>query len=255
MRNNGGVGGSSGKGSNSPYKHCRIDPQIPNQIVCKDKKTGKKIIKSKPADWDVYNNEFCGEACQNTVIFWRRGSWSVRMYCVPWNLRASIFVRCGVGALANWERRMESFSEADKLWDSGNYNEAFTLFNKLAENGDVSSMSRLAVIYTDGRGVETDIKKSIYWDMRAIENGCKASLSNLAITYRMRGDIKRSKTWFQKAVDAGDGDAALELAKLYMVSDKETDMIVYLLEKVIHSGSSTENSINEAKNMLPEFLK
>ncbi len=49
-----GVGGCDGKGTKNPYKHCKEHPSNPNLIICKDKKTGKKKVKPKPADWDKY---------------------------------------------------------------------------------------------------------------------------------------------------------------------------------------------------------
>ena len=49
-----GVGGCDGKGTKNPYKHCKEVPGNPNMIECKDKKTGKKKRKPKPADWDKY---------------------------------------------------------------------------------------------------------------------------------------------------------------------------------------------------------
>lgn len=47
---NGGVGNSSGIGTNTPYKHCKEDPNDPNYIICKYP-NGKKVRKKKPADW------------------------------------------------------------------------------------------------------------------------------------------------------------------------------------------------------------
>ena len=47
----GASGGSSGHGTNNPYKHCRIDPTDPNKIICKNHQTGEKITKKKPDDW------------------------------------------------------------------------------------------------------------------------------------------------------------------------------------------------------------
>ena len=49
-----GVGGCDGKGTKNPYKHCKEVPGNPNLIECKDKRTGKKKRKPKPADWDKY---------------------------------------------------------------------------------------------------------------------------------------------------------------------------------------------------------
>jgi len=47
----GATGGSSGKGTDNPYKHCRNHPTDPNKIICKDHQTGKTVEKKKPADW------------------------------------------------------------------------------------------------------------------------------------------------------------------------------------------------------------
>lgn len=47
----GATGGSSGKGTSNPYKHCRDNPNDPKTILCKDHQTGKWVKKPKPADW------------------------------------------------------------------------------------------------------------------------------------------------------------------------------------------------------------
>ncbi|WP_277344475.1 RHS repeat domain-containing protein, partial [Metapseudomonas otitidis] len=47
----GASGGSSGKNSSSPYKHCRNHPTDPTKIICKHHQTGKDIVKPKPDDW------------------------------------------------------------------------------------------------------------------------------------------------------------------------------------------------------------
>lgn len=59
LAGNGGVGNSSGLGTNSPYKHCREVLGEPNKIECKVKSTGKWVKKPKPADWDKYKNSKC----------------------------------------------------------------------------------------------------------------------------------------------------------------------------------------------------
>jgi hypothetical protein len=65
-RPRGVTGGSSGKGTSNPYKHCWEDPTDPNFIICKDKTTGKKIRKPKPADWPKMKMEAC-ENCQRAA--------------------------------------------------------------------------------------------------------------------------------------------------------------------------------------------
>ena len=70
---NQGTGGSSGKGTSNPYKHCKEHPTDPTKIICKQKGTGKKIIKPKPADWpgNDQNNQsksICDDDCQAGLI-------------------------------------------------------------------------------------------------------------------------------------------------------------------------------------------
>ena len=60
------TGGSSGKNTNNPYKHWSEDPTDPNFIICKDKTTGKKVRKPKPADWPTTKMEAC-ENCQRAA--------------------------------------------------------------------------------------------------------------------------------------------------------------------------------------------
>nr|WP_229499891.1 RHS repeat-associated core domain-containing protein [Pseudoduganella ginsengisoli] len=55
---NGGVGNSSGIGTNTPYKHCRDLKGRPGWIECKDKKSGKWIPKPAPPGWP-FKKEIC----------------------------------------------------------------------------------------------------------------------------------------------------------------------------------------------------
>ncbi len=144
----------------------------------------------------------------------------------------------------------EIFNQADEAYDCGNFKEAFSLFRKSAENGNYHAMSRLACMYSDGEGTECNVDESIAWDLKAIKSGSDISQLNLAITYRTLGDIKESKKWFEKAVNAGDGEAALQLAKLYMVSDKETATVRKYLTTAIESDDLFDDSLEEAGKLL-----
>ena len=91
------------------------------------------------------------------------------------------------------ENQQDLFELADQAHQSGEYEKAFRLFYRASENGDSSAMSRLALMYGDGEGVEYDFDKSVYWDLKAIEAGCTSSMSNLAITYRNHGDAREAR--------------------------------------------------------------
>lgn len=147
----------------------------------------------------------------------------------------------------------EIFDLADNEYDQGNYARAFDVFMELANLNDPSAMSRVALMYFDGDGVKRDLDQSIAWDKKAVELGCVSSLNNLAITYRMMGDIINAKKYFEKAIDAGDDDAALALAKLYMVSELEHDKIIQLLKLVTSSSNVTDYSKEQALLFLTQY--
>lgn len=144
----------------------------------------------------------------------------------------------------------DRFNSADDAYNRGDVKLAFQLFSHAAEDGDSSAMSRVAMMYGDGEGVAYDFEKSVYWDLRAIEAGCISSMSNLAITYRNHGDAREARKWFEKAYKEGDVDAALDLAKLLMVCDKELDQVKVLLDQVARSKEACSSSVEEAQEIL-----
>jgi TPR repeat protein len=146
-----------------------------------------------------------------------------------------------------------TFEKADELYDQGKYTLAFRMFLALAKGGDVSAMSRLANMYFEGRGTKYSFEKSVEWDIRSAELGNTTSLTNLGVSFRTKGDIRQSKKWFQMAIEAGDDDAALELAKLYLVSDLEVGRVRQLLSTVLSSDRICEDSREEASNLLREL--
>jgi TPR repeat protein len=142
------------------------------------------------------------------------------------------------------------FDEASAAYDNGNYEIAFALFLKLAQSGDVDAMTRIASMYGAGEGTSLDFEKSIEWDERAVKSGSITSLSNLGITYRMRGDARQAKLWFEKAIAAGDSEAALDLAKMYLISELETTRVKQYLGLVLAGENCSEAARDEAAEIL-----
>ena len=145
------------------------------------------------------------------------------------------------------------FLKADKLYNKGDYSSAFQIFLRAAKNGDTSSMLRIALMYTCGEGVHCNYDKAEKWELKAIEAGDNTGMVNIAITYRIKGDIRSAKAWLEKAFKAGDGSAALELAKLYMVSEKESDTVKFYLKQAIKNENMCEADIEEAEKLLLEL--
>lgn len=147
----------------------------------------------------------------------------------------------------------DQFVLADRLYDEGGFEEAFELFSKLAEAGDTSAMTRLADMYSAAKGVEYDFEKIIHWEEKAAGLGDPTGMYNLGITYRNAGDVRKARQWLEKALQCGDGEAALEIAKLYLISEKETETVRHYLELAQSTGSLTEDSSDELARLMKEI--
>jgi TPR repeat protein len=148
------------------------------------------------------------------------------------------------------------FELGDALEDQGRLEEAFAEFTAGAEAGDASCMTRLALLYSLGKGVNCcDYDKAIEWETKAHAAGYPMALFNLGITYRIKGDLLQAKTCFERALAEGDNSAALELAKLYLVSPKETETVKRYLSQVITDNSLCESEREAARKLLSEIRK
>ena len=65
----------------------------------------------------------------------------------------------------------EAAAQTDRLYKSGDYDNAFTRYQKMAEYGDKFSQYRLAVMYELGRGVDKDLVQAFAWSYVAAETG------------------------------------------------------------------------------------
>jgi len=147
------------------------------------------------------------------------------------------------------------FNQADSEYSEGNFDEAFELFLEAAEHGDDSAMDRVASMYEASEGVEYDFDKAIYWYRKAVKAGSITSLYNLGVSFRSKGNVSEAKHWFEKALDAGDRDAALDLGKLHMICEAEQDKVVFYLKLFLQSNNSLEDSQKEARDILSKIEK
>lgn len=61
--------------------------------------------------------------------------------------------------------------------------------------------------------------------------------------------------WFQRAVKLGDGDANLQIAKIYLLNDRDQQKAIKYLEKTIKAVYVTDGSIEEASCLLKQLRK
>jgi len=93
------------------------------------------------------------------------------------------------------------------------------LFQMGANQGDVTSMANLGMIYARGLGVAQDYAKAREWYQTVADKGHVAGMANLGVIYA-RGlgvaqDYGKAREWYEKAADKGDATAMLGLGGLY----------------------------------------
>ena len=145
------------------------------------------------------------------------------------------------------------FMKANKAWEEGNKKKAFNLLLKAALLGEHSAQHNVGYFYDVGEGIEKNIDKALYWYKKAWRNGKQTDTCiNIAQLYLSIGKNRLAIFWLSKAIQRGDGDAALELAKFYLSREKNNDTTkaISLLKSIKRSKYVSEDAVNEAEIML-----
>jgi TPR repeat protein len=113
----------------------------------------------------------------------------------------------------------------DKRHDVFKPDKAFSFYKLGAELGNANSHIALGDAYMNGQGVNQDIKKSIFWYMKALQSEDKDAMSgaasSLGIIYKYNGpeisnNFIKAVSFFNIAIEEGDEGACYELADMYL---------------------------------------
>lgn len=148
-----------------------------------------------------------------------------------------------------------AFREAYVRWEQGKLREAFGLFSTAARGGFKFAYNSLGYFYDHGYGIPKDKERALYWYRRGARAGDTCAFSNLGLSYKELGKTDLAIRWFRRAIAAGDGDAALELAKLQLsraapLNRVSQVAITKALHKALTSKSLTDAGREEAKRLL-----
>jgi len=84
----------------------------------------------------------------------------------------------------------ESLHKAYRLFDLKKYDEAFTLLEPMANDNVEETQSALAELYSTKKFSKFDLKKSIFWYKKAIDNGSQIATYYLARLYHTTKSIQ-----------------------------------------------------------------
>lgn len=148
--------------------------------------------------------------------------------------------------------RQSLFDKANEAWDAGEDKLAFKLFLAAANNGEEDAFNSVGYFFDHGIGTQKNPINAYKWYRRAAMKGSLVGYLNLGAWFRDIGNIRRSKLWYKKAYDQGDGSAAYALGKLYMKSRSRTSLMhaKKYLAAAVASKYILDDEREDAKNML-----
>ena len=145
------------------------------------------------------------------------------------------------------------FRIGDNAEEAGDYDLARQSFERAASLGNADCLSRLAYMYDVGLGVEIDKPLAMKLYKQAWRRGSHVAANNIAILYREQGKHRHMFEWFQRAADANDGDAEVELAKSFLGGQgvrRSPQHALRCLAAAINSNYITEAGREEAQAIL-----
>lgn len=142
------------------------------------------------------------------------------------------------------------FAQASRLLERGRIEEAFRLFLEVAKAGNSRAQLTVGYLYDTGEGVGRSRLQAMSWYRRAVRQGEAAAATNIATIYRDEGRLRLAIRWFDKAAGLGDGDALLEMAKLYAGPLEEPAKARRLLSRVLRSKRAAPDNREQAERLL-----
>lgn len=147
------------------------------------------------------------------------------------------------------------YQDAEKYWRKGHLRAAFRLFLAAAKAGQGPAFETVANFYDLGVGVTADQDAALYWYQRAYRNGSGIAANNIGVIWRDKKKLGRALSWLRRAVALGDGDANLQIAKIYLGSKRHQAKAIHYLKRTCQAANATQGSREEARRLLRQATK
>jgi TPR repeat protein len=109
--------------------------------------------------------------------------------------------------------------DANKAFESGDYDTARKIMQPLAEQGDAEVQKSLGDMYFYGQGVAQDHAEAVKWFRKAAGQGDASAQNRLGDRYffgqGVALDYAEAVKWFRKAAEQGDAEAQYKLGAMY----------------------------------------
>jgi TPR repeat protein len=123
------------------------------------------------------------------------------------------------------------FEDAESREARGDLAGAFRSHLAAARLGSILSQLAVGNFYAFGTGVSPSGEKAAYWYKKAYRNGLSSAALNLSLMLKDAGNIRGAVAWLRRAIDMNDGEAVLQLARLYLDKPRGKKKAIELLRK------------------------
>ena len=147
------------------------------------------------------------------------------------------------------------YQSAEEHWRKRRLHAAFRLFLAAAKAGNGPALETVANFYDLGIGVKTNQNAALYWYRRAYQYGSNIAANNIGVIWRDRKKLSRALLWLRRAVDLGDGDANLQIAKIYLGNKLNQGKAIHYLKITCLAANATRGSREEARKLLKQVRK
>lgn len=134
---------------------------------------------------------------------------------------------------------------------SANASDVNTIYSK-AVNGDMTAQYNMGSMYSIGEGLSQDYSQAFSWFEKAANQGHIESAHNIGLLYEKgRGapkNYKQAMNWYKRAAAAGYSDSQLNLGVMYSEGigvDRDVNKAIELFKMA--AANSHENTESKAK--------
>ncbi len=145
---------------------------------------------------------------------------------------------------------------AHKAWESGHLKLAFRRMLQAAEMRDLGAQLNTGFMFDQGIGVQRNRTSALYWYKREYRRGDACAAHNIGTVWRDERHFERALYWFRRAIalnKGDDGDASLEIAKIYLYQQLDSKAAKANLKKVRQSKNVTDDSVEKANRILRQI--
>ena len=151
-------------------------------------------------------------------------------------------------------RANELYRRGDEAWSKGRLRPAFRFFLAAARAGVVAAFDTVGNFYHNGRGVKANRDAALFWYKLAYRSGSCSVANNIGCILRDRKKPGQAVTWFRRAVQQNDGNANLNIAKIYLKKDDAGTAARYL-KRTSRSAWATEDAKEEARRLMAQLKR